>query len=162
MQFQMPAMIFDDLTDNRETKSGALLARRHIGFEQLLAVVARQTFAIVDNIDNQLPIRLIRTDDDMPAFAFLGAIFLRKSVNGFAGILDNIAERPPSRRLSKEPTSFSGPKSFWKRISLRLTSIRKEASRNVSRMSISRISGFGMRAKAENSSTMRPMSPTGE
>src|SRR5690606_36701936 len=80
MQCQMSAMILDDRADNRETKAGALLARRHIGFEQLLAVVAWQARAIVDDIDNQMPFRLIRADNDMHAFAFLGVIFLWKSV----------------------------------------------------------------------------------
>ena len=61
-------------------------------------------------------------------------------------------------RLSNVPFSGSLPKSRSKAMSERLTSTRNDASRSASRRSITFISGFGMRAKAENSSTMRPMS----
>ena len=64
------------------------------------------------------------------------------------------------RRLSNVPFSGSLPKSRSNLMSERLTSTRNDASRNASRMSITFISGLGMRAKAENSSTMRPMSST--
>ena len=63
-------------------------------------------------------------------------------------------------RLSNVPISGSVPKSRSKAMSERLTSTRNEASRSASRRSIIFISGFGMRAKAENSSTMRPISST--
>ena len=45
-------------------------------------------------------------------------------------------------------------------ISCRLTWNRNTASRTISRMSWSSITGLGMRAKAENSSTILPMSDT--
>ena len=61
-------------------------------------------------------------------------------------------------RLSKVPISGSLPKSRSNAMSERLTSTRNDASRSASRRSIICMSGFGMRAKAENSSTMRPMS----
>ena len=63
-------------------------------------------------------------------------------------------------RLSNVPFSGSLPKTRSKAMSDRLTSTRKDASRSASRTSMTFISGFGMRAKAENSSTMRPMSST--
>ena len=56
-------------------------------------------------------------------------------------------------------TGLSG-RSSSKVISGRLTWNRNTASRTMSRTSFRSITGFGMRAKAENSSTMRPMSDT--
>ncbi len=39
VQFEMSAVILNNLADDCETEAGALLARGHVGFEQLLAVV---------------------------------------------------------------------------------------------------------------------------
>src|SRR5689334_19616156 len=52
MKFQPAAMVLHDLLDDSETKPCALLARGHIGLEQPLAILPRQAFAIVDDVDS--------------------------------------------------------------------------------------------------------------
>ena len=51
VQFETAAMVLHDLLDDSEAKPGPLLARRHIGLEQPLAIFARQPLAVVDNVD---------------------------------------------------------------------------------------------------------------
>src|SRR3569832_2855051 len=46
VQFETAAMVLHDLFDASEAKPGALLARRHIGLEQPLAILARQPLAV--------------------------------------------------------------------------------------------------------------------
>ena len=47
-----PAVLLHDLCDDREAEAGALLARRHVGLEQPLAVFLRQADAVVHDIDD--------------------------------------------------------------------------------------------------------------
>ena len=50
-QFDRAAVLFDDLGDDGEAEAGALLARRHIGLEQPMAVFLRPALAVVGNRD---------------------------------------------------------------------------------------------------------------
>src|SRR3954451_9197598 len=89
VQFEHAAMVLDDLLDDRQAKAGALFARRHIGLEQPLAILARQTLAIVDDIDADLAV--LDAGDDandagLPVLALDG-------LDGFGAILDDIADR---------------------------------------------------------------------
>ena len=50
-KFEPPAVILDNLGDNRQAEAGAVRARRHIRFEQALPVHRREALAIVDDVD---------------------------------------------------------------------------------------------------------------
>src|SRR5262249_18708334 len=62
VQLEMAAMVLDDLLDDREAQARPLLPGGHIGLEQPLAILARQTLAIVDHVDAD-PIALGPGDD---------------------------------------------------------------------------------------------------
>ena len=51
-QLDAAAMLLHDLADDREAEAGAPLARRHVGLEQPLAVLAREALAVVGDVDH--------------------------------------------------------------------------------------------------------------
>src|SRR5690606_2377503 len=46
VQLELPAMVFDDLLDDCEAEPRALLAHRHIGFENAVPVLGRKALAV--------------------------------------------------------------------------------------------------------------------
>ena len=56
-QLETPAVLFENASDDGEPEPGALVARRHVGFEQPRAVLLRQADAIVDHVDDRRPCR---------------------------------------------------------------------------------------------------------
>ena len=53
-QLDAAAMLLENAADDGETEAGALLARRHIGLEQAVAVFLRQADAVVDHVDDDV------------------------------------------------------------------------------------------------------------
>src|SRR5262245_25431149 len=54
IELDASAVLLEDAADDREPEAGTLLARRHIGLEQAVAVLLRQTGAVVDDVDNDV------------------------------------------------------------------------------------------------------------
>src|SRR5690606_31385811 len=52
VEFEAAAVVFDNLAHDREAKARALLASRHVRFEQPLTVFSWQSLAVVDDVDN--------------------------------------------------------------------------------------------------------------
>ena len=65
-QFDPAAVIFEDLGDDRETETGAFAPCRHIGLEQPLAVLDRESLAVVDDVDHDLLIDDLERDAIRP------------------------------------------------------------------------------------------------
>src|SRR5690606_33339669 len=53
VQFQLSAMLLDDLLDDRKSEPGALFAHRHIGLQYPVPVFGGKPVTIVDNVDNE-------------------------------------------------------------------------------------------------------------
>ena len=83
------AVLFENAADDREAKAGALLARRHIGLEQPVAVFLRQADAVVDHVDHDV-VALARGRDADAAAAELGR---RHGGDRLGGVLDDVGER---------------------------------------------------------------------
>src|SRR5438105_7484215 len=88
VQFEPAAMVLHDLLDDSEAKAGAFFARRHVGLEQPLPILARKPFAIVDNVDSYGAILAPSLNPDCA----VGTVFRIKSVNGLGGVLDDVAK----------------------------------------------------------------------
>ena len=79
VEFDPAAMIFQNAADDCQPKAGALLARRHIGFEQARPAYLRQADTVVDDVDHDFII-FARGDDintTLPQF------FRRDGLDGF-------------------------------------------------------------------------------
>src|SRR5262249_41028461 len=89
IELDASAVLLDDAADDREPEAGPLLARRHIGLEQAVAVLLRQTGAVVDDVDNDVgPLACRRYLD--PATAEL---FRRHRRDRLARVLDDVGQR---------------------------------------------------------------------
>ena len=67
MEFQAAPVLLEDLADDREPETCALLTRGHVGFGQAIAIFLRQTNSIVDDVDrDHVPIAGCG-DRDVPA-----------------------------------------------------------------------------------------------
>ena len=158
-QLQLAAMVFQDAFDDRQAQAGALLAGRHIGLGQPVAVLGRQADAIVLDLEGDAVV----VGDQPRADAARRAPARRRG-----------GPRSPRRRSSAH---WSGPGRPSARRTAGVTSGRRlveldldvrarpragrrPPARSSSAASCSANFGAGMRAKAENSSTIRPMSPT--
>ena len=65
VQFDPPAVLLGDAADDGEAEAGALLACRHIGFEQPAAALLRQPDAVVDHVDDDVGALAERRHVDM-------------------------------------------------------------------------------------------------
>src|SRR5262249_29311076 len=54
VEFDASAVLFQDAADDREPEPGALLARRHIGLEQPVAVVLGEPDPVVEHVDDDV------------------------------------------------------------------------------------------------------------
>ena len=81
-----------------QAEAGALLARRHIGLEQLLPVLRRQALAVVDDLDRRHSCRRrIDRDGDLP----WPRCCLRHAGDRLGGVLDDVGEGLRHSRRSK-------------------------------------------------------------
>jgi hypothetical protein len=126
MELEPPAVVLDDLLDDSEAEAGALLARRHIGLEQPLPVLARQTPAIVDDIDTNLSARFVERTRIAP----VSPISLTIASIASAAFLMTIAERLRSEGGCRTCPSAARCRTRARTcMSDRLTSTRNDASR---------------------------------
>src|SRR5579875_224787 len=89
-KFDTPAMILEDLGDDREAEARAFGARRHIGLEQTMPIFVREAFAVVGDEDfDDLLRRHVERHDDL-ALDGLGFATRR---NPFGRVLDDIGDR---------------------------------------------------------------------
>ena len=142
--------------DDRQAEAGALGAGRHIGLEQLAAVLLRKALAVVADGNARNAVCVDREAEPDTA----GLVRSFPGVNAFAGVLQHIGQR-----LRDQPAIEFGPigsagRSSSKVMSARPTRARNSAWRAQSARSSRNRRAFGMRAKFENSSTMRLMSST--
>ncbi len=54
MQFDPPAMFFQNLADDGEAEPCPFVAGGDIGFEQAAAIFLRQTDAVIDDVDHNM------------------------------------------------------------------------------------------------------------
>src|SRR5215470_3796239 len=66
-QLHPSAVLLQNAPDDGKTKARAFLARRHIRLEQPVAVLLRQTGAVVDHVDHDLMTFALDRDADAPA-----------------------------------------------------------------------------------------------
>ncbi len=71
-QLDPAAVVLEDLDDDRQAEPGALRARRHVGLDQAIAVLAREALAVVadGDLDEAADVGLER-HEDAPALAVL-------------------------------------------------------------------------------------------
>src|SRR5690606_15543581 len=89
VQFQMAAMVLDDLLDDRKAEPRALFPRRHIGLEQPLAVFTRQPLAVVDHVDRDRVACLRGADADRAPNGLAVAL---RALDRFGRVLDQVSE----------------------------------------------------------------------
>ena len=150
------AVFLENLPDDRETEAGALLARRHIGLEQPVAVLLRQAGAVVDHVDHDLAALALDRDADAAASEFSGGTAAIASV-AFLTMLVSACEISRRSNFAGIVLGFGLELDVDVRVA---DALQETTCRAVSATSSAVITGFGMRAKRENSSTMRLMSST--
>ena len=147
-------MILEDLDDDRQAEAGSFGARRHVRLDQL----------VTSSLGKPLPLSLtlIAQDPSSTLSATTILPFSRRAerVDALAGVLQYVGERLRNSRRSKSAMTGSGGRSSSKANSGRPTRMRNSAWRTQSERSSLAGRAFGMRAKEENSSTMRLMSST--
>ena len=81
-----------------QTKPRALLPGRNVGLDQPVAVLFRQSAAIVDHVNDEPVLDRAQPDDDAP-LSFAAAIRILIGINGFAGVFhevrDGLGKKPP-------------------------------------------------------------------
>nr|WP_272211219.1 hypothetical protein [Marinicella sp. W31]MDC2877107.1 hypothetical protein [Marinicella sp. W31] len=159
VQLQLAAMFFNDLADNRKTKPRAFFAHCNVRFKDHVTVLDRQAFTAVYEIDDVAIPSLVKARPNENFSLDLTFIF-RNILNSFCSILYKISEGLAEHSIVERALKGVSPNSRIKVISVRPISRRNTASARMVRRSPAVFDGFGMRAKDENSSTMRPMSPT--
>lgn len=103
MQFKLTAMLFNDFLDDGEAEARTLLPHRHIGFQNAMAIIDRQSLAIVDDIHHEAVTPLVRCrPDPHPARQFFS--IGGNSLDCFHRILDQIAESLGQHAESNEPS----------------------------------------------------------
>ena len=60
-------MLFENAADDGKSETGALLAGRHVRFEEPRAVLFRQADAVIDDVDDDLLADALRADNDAAA-----------------------------------------------------------------------------------------------
>ena len=156
-QFDAPAVLLENAADDGEAKPGALFARGHIGLEQPGAVLLRQADAVVDHVDDDVVAVALRADRRCGrgrarpggTAPIASVAFLTMLVSAC-----EISRRSNRAGIGSAGSSTSKSMSGWP------TRSRNTTWRTVSATSSSAMTAFGMRAKRENSSTMRLMSST--
>ena len=88
-QLDPAAVLFEDAADDGEAEAGALLAGRHVGLEQPVAVFLRQADAVVDHVDDDI-VAVARRDHPDAAAAALGG---GHGGDRLGGVLDDVGER---------------------------------------------------------------------
>ena len=78
VQFDTAAMIFQHAPDDRQAKTGALLARRDVWLKQPRAADIGQADAVIDNVDDNIVIVARNGHFNTP----LGQKFFRNSLDG--------------------------------------------------------------------------------
>ena len=146
------------LPDDGEAEAGALLARRHIGLEQPAAVLRRQAHAVVDHVDD---------DRRRPrASRRRGCGRVPRSSGGTAAIASAaflmmlVSACEISRRSKRAGIGSSRQLELDVDVGVADAHAGTPPRAPCRRRPRPAITGFGMRAKRENSSTMRPMSST--
>jgi len=71
------AVLLEDAPDDGKAEARALFARRHVGLKQPVAVFLRQADAVVDHVDDRVPVLAHAADRDPPL-----PLFLKTQTNG--------------------------------------------------------------------------------
>src|SRR5262249_56198011 len=106
----MAAMFFEDAADDREPEPRALFTRGHVRLEQARAVLFGKSYAVVDDIDDDVFAVALGADDDAAAAEFGGG----HRPDRFGRVLDDVGERlpdhPPAQtRPPSSPPPFPPP-----------------------------------------------------
>ena len=143
--------------DDGEAEAGALLARRHIGLEQAAAVLLRQADAVVDtSMTMSSPSRAAETW--MRPLAELGR---RHRGDRLGRVLDDVGERLRDQpAVEARRHRVLGDLDVDVDVGIADPHAGTRPAAPCRRRPRRAITGFGMRAKRENSSTMRLMSST--
>src|SRR5262249_42308880 len=89
VELDASAVLLEDAADDREPEAGTLLARRHVGLEQSVAVLLGQPGAVVDDVDDDVGPLARRRNLDAAAAELLG----RHRRDRLGGVLDDVGQR---------------------------------------------------------------------
>ncbi len=156
-QLDAAVMILEYLHDDRQAEPGALGARGHVGFDQFMAILVGKSLAVVADGNAREAVG-VEPQDDADLAAFFGSI-RSASMPSLAFLSTLVSACEISRRSNSAVTGSSGRSSSIA-ISGRPMRMRNNAWRTQSERSSGIGRALGMRAKEENSSTMRLMSST--